>query len=70
MSIFLFLKAFRGRYASPETYLPPYTMYNGCFSQGRRPDEIFHEFLRENIPQSLPKNPFAHIRLKNEEIAL
>ena len=28
---------------------------------------MFHEFLQENIPQGLPKNPFAHIRLKNEE---
>ena len=37
---------------------------------GRGPDEMFHEFMQENIPQGLPKNPFAHIRLKNVEIAL
>ena len=40
------------------------------FSRGGGSDEMFHEFLEENIPQSLPQDFFAHIRLKNEEIAL
>ena len=53
-----------------DTIFKKYPITVRSFSRGRGPDEMFHEFLEENIPQSLLRNFFAHIRLKNEEIAL
>ena len=31
---------------------------------------MLHGFLQENIPQGLPWNPSAHVRLKNEKMEL